>query len=523
MKILSGYLSRYLICALTGLLLVLLLNIKNFDLHFILRGTQNLSSEIIIAHVPLESENIEIAMTEIGKKSPQLIVAPVSRKTSILLNSYKNILLIPHKSLKADADGAIRSLNIPHALLNKVMQNNMIQNIQTPSFINFRGPQNSFPSIYFYEIKNQKILPTTLKKKIVILDMQDPEDESFTTPVGDLTGAELLANIIDNLLLERWITPVPIWISTFVILLLTLLVSGLILSFSANLAFLGIVIIILTVSSFSFLLFDQFYIWLPLTSFLIQIFVCYFVFVNHKLNKKEEFAWRLEKEKIYKDEMEEMKKNFLNLFSHDLKTPIAKILGQIEILEGNSHTPALFKEGLTKIRKYSYELNQYVKNILKISQIEANRFQLKLEPCDINNLIKNAILLITPLAEEKKLIIREQLEPLFSINCDKDLVQQIILNILENAIKYSSEKTTIDIISEETENFIIVSIKDQGRGIDPADQKMIWEKFSRFDEQTEGTGLGLYLVRYFVEAHKGYVFVNSDGKNGSTIGFKLPI
>ncbi|MBY0384426.1 CHASE2 domain-containing protein, partial [bacterium] len=362
MKIFTGYLSRYLICALTGLLLVVLLNIKNFDLHFILRGTQNLSSDIIIAHVPLEPNDIEIAVTEISKRSPQLIVAPVSRKTSILLNSYKNILLIPHKSLKADADGAIRTFNIPHALLNKVTQNKTLQNSLTPSFINFRGPQNSFPSIYFYEIKNQKILPTTIRKKIIILDLQDPEDESFATPVGDLTGAELIANIIDNLLLERWITPIPIWISGIVILFLTFLVSSLILSLSANLAFLGIFIIVLLTSSFTFLLFDQFYIWLPLTSFLIQIFVSYFVFVNYKLNKKEQFAWRLEKEKIYKDEMEEMKKNFLNLFSHDLKTPIAKILGQIEILEGSPTTPPLFKEGLTKIRKYSYELNQYVKN-----------------------------------------------------------------------------------------------------------------------------------------------------------------
>ncbi|MBY0386445.1 HAMP domain-containing histidine kinase, partial [bacterium] len=156
-------------------------------------------------------------------------------------------------------------------------------------------------------------------------------------------------------------------------------------------------------------------------------------------------------------------------------------------------------------------------------QIEANRFQLKLEPCDVNNLIKNAVLLIKPLAEEKNLVIQEQLEPLFSINCDKELVQQIILNILENAIKYSPENTFIRVISQEMDDFIVVSIKDQGRGIENKDQDKIWEKFSRFDDKTEGTGLGLYLVRYFVEAHKGFVFVNSDGESGSTIGFKLPL
>ena len=89
-----------------------------------------------------------------------------------------------------------------------------------------------------------------------------------------------------------------------------------------------------------------------------------------------------------------------------------------------------------KVRRYSNELNQYVKNILKISQIEANRFQLKLEPCDINILIQNAIQIIKPLADEKRLVLLSELEPLFSLNCDKELVQQIILNILENALGF---------------------------------------------------------------------------------------
>jgi signal transduction histidine kinase len=366
-------------------------------------------------------------------------------------------------------------------------------------------------------------LPTTLHKKIVILDIQDPEDEALSTPVGDLTPAELIANMVDNLLLERWITPLSFWVSFLMILVLSFLVSNLILTLSANLAFLGIFIILIMISSLSFLLFDQFYIWLSLTAYTIHTFVVYFVFINYKLNKKEQFAWRLEKEKIYKDEMDEMKKNFLNLFSHDLKTPIAKIVGQIEILDGQPKEPDRVKEGLAKIRRYSNELNQYVKNILKISQIEANSFQLKIEPCDINTLIKNAVQAIKPLADEKNLKIQEHLEPLFSINCDKELVQQIILNILENAVKYSPEGTLLEVFSNEEDEFVLVSVKDQGRGIRIEDQELIWKKFSRFNDQTEGTGLGLYLVKYFVEAHNGFVFIDSEEGKGSTIGFKLPL
>ncbi len=523
MKILSGFLNRYVICSIAGIALALILDIKNFDLHFTLRGAQTVSSDILIVHLPPEPTDIQIAMNEISKHSPLLIVAPVNRRTSAMLSGYRQALLIPRKSLKPDDDGIIRSLNIPHSLLRKVSASGLSEEIQNPSFINFRGPQNSFSSIYFYEIKSQKVLPTTIEKKIIILDIQDPEDESLSTPVGDLSPAELIANMIDNLLLHRWITPLRLWISVVVILIISFLVSTLILFLSANLAFLGLFIILILISSLSFLLFDQFYIWLPLTAYIIHIFISYFVFINYKLNKKEQLAWTLEKDKIYKDEMDEMKKNFLNLFSHDLKTPIAKILGQIEILEGSSKDSEQVKEGLGKIRKYSYELNQYVKNILKISQIEANRFHLKLEPCDINSLLYNAIQMIKPLAEEKKLTINASLEPLFSINCDKELIQQIILNILENAVKYSPENTLIQVTSEEQDDLIVVSIHDQGKGIRHEDQEMIWKKFSRFDETTEGTGLGLYLVKYFVEAHSGSVFIQSEEGKGSTIGFKLPV
>ncbi len=523
MQLQTGLFNRIFICLASGYLLLFLLNIQNFDLHFTLRGAQNVNSDIIIAHIPPEAADLRTAIYEIKKHSPRLLVAPVNRKTLVWLNEYNGVVLIPRKSLKADADGILRSLSIPQSLLRKLTPDQSLEKIQTPSFINFRGPQNSFTTIYFYELKNQKILPTNIRDKIVILDIQDPEEDSIITPVGELSTSELIANMIDNVLHERWITPLRTWISMLLILIITTLVSLLILSLSSNLAFLGIFILLIVISSLSFMMFDQFNVWLPLTAYILHTFTSYFVFLNYKLDKKEQFAWRLEKEKAYKDEMDEMKKNFLNLFSHDLKTPIAKILGQIEILDGEPPINERITDGLQKIRKYSNELNQYVKNILKISQIESNRFLLKIEPCDINSLIKNGVSMIRPLADEKDIVIQENLEPLFSINCDKDLVQQIILNILENAIKFSPHSTAINVSSSEEENFVVVSIEDRGCGIKMEDQDKIWRKFYRTDENTDGTGLGLYLVKYFVEAHDGSVFVESDGLSGSKVGFKLPL
>ena len=78
-------------------------------------------------------------------------------------------------------------------------------------------------------------------------------------------------------------------------------------------------------------------------------------------------------------------------------------------------------------------------------------------------------------------------------------------------------------LSSEENDFVVISVTDEGKGIAPEDQQVIWQKFSRLNEQNEGTGLGLYLVKYFVEAHNGAVFINSQVGKGSTIGFKLPL
>jgi two-component system, OmpR family, phosphate regulon sensor histidine kinase PhoR len=519
----SGLINRLIVCWCAGIVLLFILNIRNYDLHFTWRGPQKVSSEILVAHIPNDVAEMREAIFQIEQLKPKLMIAPVSRRESHFMSEFRNVVLIPRKGFKPESDGIIRSLKVPQTLIDNLQLPIDLSDNKKVSLINFRGPQNTFPPIFFYEIKNQKILPSAIQDKIVILNLQDQESEPFATPVGDMSPAEILANMIDNILLNRWITPTPFWISSLFMLLLTGVLAVLILKFSANLAFIGIFITLLFVSSLSFLLFDHFYLWLPFVTFVIQIFISYLVFVNFKLEKKEQVAWRLEKESTYQSEMDEMKKNFLNLFSHDLKTPIAKVLGQIDIMEGQMSNVGKIKEGFLKIRRYSHELDQYVKSILKISQIESDGFRVKREPGDMNSIIEQAISIIAPLAEEKDIRIDTKLEPLFSIKCDKELVQQIVLNLLENAIKYSPIQTTVTIDSKEEDDFVVVTVTDQGKGIKAQDQELIWKKFSRLKETAEGTGLGLYLVKYFVEAHNGAVFMKSEENKGTTIGFKLPL
>ena len=145
--------------------------------------------------------------------------------------------------------------------------------------------------------------------------------------------------MIDNVVLERWITTVPFAVHAAVLFLVAIAVALTVLTLSSNVALVGIFIITVFIGSLCFYVFDQFYHWLPLSVFLTHIAFCYFVFVINKLGKKEQTAWRLEKETANQMEMDELKRNFLSLFSHDLKTPIAKILSQVDVVDRDAVMP----------------------------------------------------------------------------------------------------------------------------------------------------------------------------------------
>lgn len=518
----QGFINRVFICWFAGIALLFVFELKNYDLHFAWRGPQKVSPKIVLIHVPSAPEDIQKALVELKKMQAHLIVAPVSRRESYIMSDAPEVVLIPRKGFKPDSDGVIRTLKVPKKLF-ELLELPQSLDVAESALINFRGPANSFPSVHYFELMNQKILPSTIHKKIVILNLQDQESEPYASPVGDLPPAYILANMIDNVLLQRWIRPVPLAINIAILLVLSLLIAFTVTGLSSNIALVGMLVITATAASLSFFIFDQFYFWLPLSAFLVHICLSYFIFMVFKLSRKEQSTWRLEKETAYQQEMDELKRNFLSLFSHDLKTPIAKILSQVDVVDRDSHDQIKTKEGLLSIKRYAFELNSHVRNIIKISQIESNRFELKQENCDLNVIIEQAIKTLQPLADEKQIAITRELEPMFTLKLDKDLLQQILLNIIENAIKYSPNNSRVHVTSLEEDNYVVVCVKDEGKGIPPEDQHRIWEKFSRLNEQKEGTGLGLFLVKYFVEVHGGAVFINSRVDQGSEIGFRLPI
>lgn len=144
----------------------------------------------------------------------------------------------------------------------------------------------------------------------------------------------------------------------------------------------------------------------------------------------------------------------------------------------------------------------------------------------MNELIEEVVTQLTPLAASKNIRIDKNLEPLFSVEYDVTLMKEVILNLVENSIKYTPANGQIKIMSRELDQDIEIDVIDNGEGIGPDELQNVWGKFVRGKNQdlkTKGTGLGLYLVKYFVELHGGTVALDSKVGLGTKVTVKLPL
>lgn len=436
-------------------------------------------------------------------------------------NNYGIINLTP------DSDGTVRRIPTPTTSLSHLglrLANTKLSDVKG-RIINYQGGSGTFRSVSLTDVLKDRVNPEWFKNKIVIVGSKDAISHQLATPYGFMSKSEVLANVVDNSLNKRWILHLPLGIYLGYFFLLILLSALIVIYYPPNLALALTAAIIGTITSISTWVFDQFYIWIPILSMMTQILAVYIIFVGYKLSQNERKSWRLEQERHYLFELEKLKNNFISLFSHDLKTPLAKIQGITDRLMLSSVEEKV-KADLTNLKSSSQDLQKYIQSILHVSRIEASDFKVNREPQDLNEIIENVVNQVRPLADEKNIKIEYNLEPLFSVEIDAHLIHEVIVNLLENAIKYTQKGGSVFIKSNENENQIQFMVSDTGDGIPPAEMEHIWEKFYRGEKHnltTKGTGLGLYLVKYFVELHGGNVFINSKVGQGTDIGFKLPL
>ncbi len=392
--------------------------------------------------------------------------------------------------------------------------------------VNFQGAEGSLIAINARDLLRKPSRGADLLKgRMVIIGTKDLDGHVYSTPVGPLSRAELLANVTDNILSERWIKRPPFPVIAAYLLAILILAITILQSYPQAVALVFLFWLALGTSAGSLWLFDSHSVWLPIMTPLVQIFVTYMVFVGYQLTQQENINWRLEEEKRYMHEIEQLKNNFVSLFSHDLKTPIAKIQAICDRLLMATPAPEI-QTGLISLRQESMELHRYIQSILRVSRIESSDFRINKEPSDVNELVFKVCQQLRTLADAKRIKLETNLEPIFAMEVDPTLIQEVILNLVENAIKYSPEGSAVVISSREVGDQVIVTVTDAGPGIPQEEVSRIFEKFYRgigHSLSTKGSGLGLYLVKYFVELHGGRVFVKSESSKGTRFGFALPL
>lgn len=210
-----------------------------------------------------------------------------------------------------------------------------------------------------------------------------------------------------------------------------------------------------------------------------------------------------------------IKEEFISTLSHEIRTPLTSIKGfsQTMLNSWDKIDDNKKKEFLEIILNQSKRLINLVENVLNVAKIDSNSQNLIFSKVDINKTVQNCINLVKISNSNFDFNFKISKNTLFSL-CDNDKIQQILLNILDNAIKYSNNSQKIDIETKNENDFNIISIKNYGNYIEKDNFDKIFEKFYRIDSyiqsKTQGSGLGLYIAKNLIEKMQGKIEVKSS-------------
>ncbi len=225
-----------------------------------------------------------------------------------------------------------------------------------------------------------------------------------------------------------------------------------------------------------------------------------------------------------------VRSEFVANVSHELRTPLAAIRGYVETclepVEGGIEPP--YRRFLPIIHQHALRLSALIEDLLILSRIESKGMQFNILPLQASPAVDGALGTLAPEAGKKNITLLNQLpQQLPDVLADASSLERILLNLVENAIKYSDERSTVYIKAHVLPGEITLAVEDTGIGIPKEDQARIFERFYRVDKarsrKAGGTGLGLSIVKHLVKAMGGEVWVDSEPGRGSTFSFTLPI
>ena len=254
--------------------------------------------------------------------------------------------------------------------------------------------------------------------------------------------------------------------------------------------------------------------------------------LNKELRKKsaevEKATLQLIEANLQLKLMDKTKDEFLSTVTHELRTPITSIRAMAEIVHDNTDMDKDQKQiFLSGVIKETERLSHLITQVLNLEKYESGKQLLNISSVQLNNLIKDAVQSIQPLADAKGIITLIKIpDTIFLLQCDADLIMQVLNNLLSNAIKFAPEKGCVTISIHNNQDGIQIWVEDNGKGIEPGLHELIFDKFFQAKNQTlrkpEGSGLGLAICKRIINLHGGNIWVVSEINAGAKFIFTLP-
>jgi len=242
--------------------------------------------------------------------------------------------------------------------------------------------------------------------------------------------------------------------------------------------------------------------------------------------QEEVILERAEKQKL--DELNKMKTEFISTISHELRTPMSSIQGLSEMLQSGKIKDRTKEEKILSVMtEECSRLSRFLHNILDMGKIEQDAKTYSFARADVQPLIDETLDLFRSQLESEGFVIHKEVvqKPLF-LNVDKDAIKQALINLVDNAIKYSADKKEITLKVVDQKTAVVIQVQDKGIGISELDQKRIFSEFYRTVEAVQhspqGVGLGLKVVNHIMQAHQGEIKCESQQGEGSTFSLIFP-
>jgi signal transduction histidine kinase len=390
---------------------------------------------------------------------------------------------------------------------------------------------NRIPSIPFHRVVVGNFPKGFFKDKIVLVGpqylsnssdfIQTPfEKESARTP-----KLAVHADVIEALIEEKTIFDVKDLTTQVASVLIAILLSYIISRVQPVKGLMITILLIIGILLTSYMAFITFGWWIKLSHLVLSIFVVYYIWVPFRAIEEYQTRYAIQEETKLLKQVDNLKQNFISLMSHDLKTPVAKIAGIADILKIKFNNTPEQTELIDNVVASTKELNNFINSILDLTKIESQNLTLRKESKDVNRIIEGIVEKLEFEANAKEMKLETDLSPLYPIQIDTVLMNRVISNLIENAIKYAGRGKTVEVKTHDDAEWVYIEIKDNGTGIGPDDLAHIFDKFYRVKNDSthaiKGSGLGLYLVKYFIELHNGVITATSQLGEGTSFIIKL--